>query len=118
MTTENPIVYLIQEPTTEKDLSSAAQYGKIVPILASSDKPSQSPEKSLETLWNSLQNYRPAIDYICFAGGDPLAEFLAGIVLERLAFENITRLVWNRIRDSSGVRSGTGFYMPKIIKLV
>lgn len=112
-----PAVYLLQEPTSDKDLSSAAKYGRIVPILEQGDKPSKNTVYAIEKLAESLKYYDQSCDAICFAGGDPIVQFLAGVVLERLGFDEITYLVWNRERID-GQRTGSGFYLPKRIGLV
>lgn len=111
-------VYLIQEPNSEKDLSSAAKQGKIVTIFSSHEKPAFNVPESLQRIYESLLSFDQKNDSICFAGGDPLLEFLVGIVVERLQFEQVTHLVWNRERDSSGEKTGKGYYIPKIIHLV
>lgn len=110
-------VYLIQEPNTEKDLSSAAAHGRIVPIFSAYDKPSLNINASLQKMYEVLSDYDQEQDAICFAGGDPLLEFLAGIVIERLQFDKVNHLVWNRERGSNGERTGRGFYLPKMILL-
>lgn len=113
----NPIVYLLQEPTSNKDLSSAAQQGTIVPIISSEDQPTKNINATMLKLYNSLQHYRPECDFICFAGGDPIVEFLTGVIMERLGFESIKKLIWNRERSPNGGKTGSGFYVPKIITI-
>jgi len=112
-----PTVYLLQEPTSDKDLSSAAKQGRIVPIISNTEKPSQNIAATIDKLAGSLKHYDPACDSICFAGGDPIVQFLAGVVLERLGFDEVTHLVWNRERID-GQKTGSGFYMPKRVSLV
>lgn len=116
MNDEQPIVYLLQEPTPDKDLTSAANLGKIQVILTTGDNPGFNIFATLEKLTKVLCNYRPRIDFICFAGGDPIVQFCTGIVIEKLAYEEVTYLIWNR-EKKNGVRTGTGFYFPKPIRL-
>jgi hypothetical protein len=110
-------VYLLQEPTSDKDLSSAARQGRIVPIMSSNDRPSQNVGATIDKLASHLKYYDPTTDAICFAGGDPIIQFLAGVVLERLGFDEVVFLAWNRERID-GQKTGAGFYMPKRISLV
>lgn len=110
-------VYILQEPTSEKDLTSAAQYGALKPILSSEDNPSKNVMFSMNKLYNALCNYNPEEDYICCPGGDPIVPLLAGATIERIGLEEVNYLVWNRDRDPSGVRKGTGFYVPKKIQI-
>lgn len=112
-----PTVYLLQEPTSDKDLSSAAKQGRIVPIISNTEKPSQNIAATIDKLAANLKHYDPSCDAICFAGGDPIVQFLAGVVLERLGFDEVTHLIWNRERVD-GHKTGSGFYMPKKINLL
>lgn len=113
-----PTVYLLQEPTSDKDLSSALVYGRIYPIIGSNEQPAKDIPRTMNKLAVALRNYDPSCDSICFAGGDPMVELLAGIVLERLGFEEVIHLVWNRERADNGIRTGHGCYMPKRINLL
>lgn len=113
---QDSIVYVLQEPTSEKDFSSAVKYGKIVPIIGQHDKPSWNVNLALQKLSNALKNYNPETDYICFPGGDPLVQLLAGIMLERHNVKEVNYLQWNRKRDVTG-RTTEGFYVPKKIQI-
>lgn len=117
MSNNFPTVYLLQEPTSEKDLSSAEKYGRLKPIIGAEDKPSLNPLQTLNKIYDALYNYDSEQDSLCFAGGDPLVEFLAGIAIERLGIEEVTHLVWNREKDGNGKRTGKGFYVPKKINI-
>lgn len=110
-------VYIIQEPTSEKDLSSAAQYGALKPILSSEENPLKNIMASMNKIYNALYDYDSEQDHICFPGGDPVALLLTGAVAERLGIEELSYLVWNRERDNTGNRKSTGFYVPKKIKI-
>lgn len=110
-------VYLLQEPTSEKDFSSAIKYGALLPVLGAYDNPSHNVLFCMNKMYDALQNFDEQQDYICIAGGDPLCGFLAGVVMERLGFENVNHLIWNRERDEDGNRKKTGFYVPKCIPI-
>lgn len=110
-------VYLLQEPTSEKDLSSAATYGRLFPIIGAHEKPSQNIQQTINKLYACLETFNSEKDYLCFAGGDPIIPFLAGVVMERIGFETVTHLIWNRERSNDGARTGSGFYMPKTIPI-
>ncbi len=114
---DSPIVYLLQEPTTQRDLSSAEKYGKIVSIIGSNEKPSINIPSALSKITNAMTKYRPEFDVIVFAGSDPIVEFLLGVVAERLQLKELTKLIWNRSRDPEGRLNGGGFYVPKKIQL-
>lgn len=111
-------VFLIQEPNTDKDLSSAKQFGKIRPIISAEEKPAQNITGVMNKLYAALEDYNYQTDVICFAGGDPLLEFLTGVAVASLALPEITHLIWNRERSPDGSRSGSGFYIPKKIRLI
>lgn len=112
-----PTVYLLQEPTSDKDLSSAAKQGRIVPIISNTERPSNNIPATIDKIASHLKYYNPMQDSICFAGGDPVVLFLAGVVLERLGYDEVTHLVWNRERVD-GQKTGSGFYMPKRVSLI
>lgn len=114
---KTPTVYLLQEPTSDKDLSSAAKQGRIHPIISNTEKPSQNIAATIDKLAAALKFYDPSCDSICFAGGDPIVQFLAGVVLERLGYDEVTHLIWNRERVD-GQKTGSGFYMPKKVSLI
>lgn len=110
-------VYLLQDPSTEKDLSSAAKYGKIEIMVGAQDKPSVNVAAAMATIRQAINSYDSESDYLCHAGGDPLVLLLTGIELERKGISEITYLIWNRSRDKDGNRSGAGFYLPKKIQI-
>ena len=114
---KQPTVYILQEPNSERDLSSASKFGKINFIFGSNEKPALNTESSMDKLYDAMEGYDPEQDFICFAGGDPLLEFLCGVVVVNLGVPHITRLIWNRERSPNGQRNGNGFYVPKKIVL-
>lgn len=109
-------VYIIQDPGMSRDFSSAAQYGKIVFLLDSSDRPSHKARPVLEKLENRLQNYTED-DYFIWAGGDPLSPILVGSVLSSLGFQQFRFLRWDRVRDRNKVRTGDGYYVPTVVNI-
>lgn len=113
-----PTVYLLQEPTRDRDLSSAAQYGKIIPVISNQERPSENPIKALNKIASLLSEYNASKDYLCFAGGDPLVMFLSGVALFAMGFEDVTFLIWERERSESGQRSSKGFYIPKNFSII
>lgn len=113
-----PVVYLIQEPTTDRiprDLSSANRYGKIVSVLSAEHKPSLLPGPSLHEMRRVMKNFHPD-DYILWIGGDPMGPLLAGYVMNELGYRSCKFLRWERERDLDGRRTGTGFYMPGTVQ--
>lgn len=111
-----PTVFLLQEPTSQRDLSSAEKYGRIQIVIGAEDKPSINISKALNKMQLAMKTYSPEHDVICFAGGDPIVQFLLGIVAERLNIPELTQLIWNR-ETRGGERTGNGFYVPKKIQL-
>jgi len=125
MADEDAVVYLIQEPPAmvrngvrlQKDLSSAQRYGVIKPILGHRDQASLTPGQCLFTLSKALRWFNPERDYICHAGGDPMAIGLALVALSINGFKEVTNLRWERERDTEGKRKPGGFYVPVKIPL-
>jgi len=111
------VVYIPQEATSEKDLSSAAKYGKIHSIIGVYDRPADNTISALSRLYESLADFDPKQDYICLAGGDPIVGLLTGVVLERLGIESFKQLYWTRERDEDGQRTGQGTYLPRTVSI-
>lgn len=113
-------VYLVQDPPPvyrrgkpiTKDLSSAQRYGKLMPILESDDQPSLTPGPMLHRMRKALTRFDPTCDYICYAGGDPMALALAMLVLAGMGLKEVPTLRWDRERDTAGTRKAGGFYVP------
>lgn len=124
---EEGIVYVVQEPrpffdrvtgvTVSKDLSSAQRYGKIVPLLDSSDQPSITPGPSMFVMQKKLREFNPERDYICYTGGDPMSLALALLTLRDMNYREVQVLRWDRERDTEGNRKPGGFYVPTITPL-
>lgn len=119
-------VYVVQEPPvvfnrvtgkyTNKDLSSANRYGKIVPILSAGEQASLTPGPSLRLLQRGLKDFKPH-DYICFPGGDPVGLALALLVLRDFGFKEVNVLRWDRERKTDGTRTSGGYYTPVLTPL-
>jgi len=115
-----PIVYLVQSPPPiyrngtpiHKDLSSAQRYGAIHPVLGEDDHPSITPGPSLSKVSKVLRDFRPDTDYLCSAGGDPMALALSTLALASWNIHEFTLLRWERERETDGTRKGGGFYVP------
>lgn len=106
----NGRVFLIQEPGTGRDITTATQYGTIVQIFAAEESPGLRSESGLRRLAEALQSYDPAHDHICYAGGDWATMYLTGAVMQELGFETVSYLRWERGR---GDQPGT--YRPVTI---
>ena len=110
-----PIVYVIQAPTNAVvNLSTAKEFGELKIILATDAWPSVKSEEALENLRAALKDFRKE-DYILFAGGDPAAAFLAGLVLPETYEEPIQWLRYDRGIDGNGHRTAQGHYTPTSI---
>ena len=118
-------VWLIQQPKGikrerggywEPDLSSAAQFGRIVPLLEADDRPNLLPvPMSLKMRSRLMAEYKQD-DFFLWAGGDPAALFIAGGLAHELGYPEIKFLRWERTRerDASGARGG--YYIPTTIR--
>ena len=107
----NRTVYVIQEPSSSRDFSSALKYGRLEFILSPHEKVGMLPARSLSFLRTKLKNFKND-DYVVWAGGDPFAPILAGLVLGEMAFKEINYLRWERDKTKEGVRGTTGYYIP------
>lgn len=109
-------VFLLQNPRKDFDLSSAEKFGTVVPVLGERDSPSLALAPALIKVRQALRDYNPEEDYLLAAGGDPLAIFLAGMIMtdEGLLSKGfVTWLRWDRNRDFDGRRDPTrGQYVP------
>lgn len=116
---KEPTVWIIQSPTSKTlDLSSASRYGRIETIIAANERPSYHPGPTLTKLTETFKkklNYLE--DYLLWTLSDPVSLLLTGVVLERLRVPSIKLLRWENERDTSGTRTGKGFYVPTSIIL-
>lgn len=104
-------VFLIQSPSNSNDFSSAVRYGTIMPVLSNGDMPSILPGPCLKKVRESLEDMQET-DYLLWAGGDPFALILAGIVVAEKGFKNLKYLRWEKEKLLDGSRSKNGFYIP------
>lgn len=109
-------VYLIQEPREDRDLSSAQRYGTITSVFSLNDRPSMTPGPCLQKARRVLAHFHPD-DYLVWAGGDFVAGILIGIALKEQNFQSVKMLRWDRERDTSGGRTGGGYYIPFEIQM-
>ncbi len=112
-----PPYYPAGKPPVHKDLSSAAQYGRIINLLNDGFWASMDPKKAAREIKEGLIGFEAATDYVCFAGGDPVALAMTFLTLRNDGWENVTYLTWERERDINGVRTGRGYYRPVSIDL-
>lgn len=112
----NSTVFFIQDPGPDRDLSSAVRYGKIQFLLSSSDRPGTNPNSALATMRKGLVGFSSS-DYLGWAGGDPMAPILAGMVLAEMGVSELQYLKWDRSRDNYGRRTSGGFYVPQKFNL-
>lgn len=111
------LVYIAQEPRSNMDLSSAHRYGRLEMVLDAKAMPSITPGPCLVAAERKLRAFRPDVDYLCFAGGDPVALALAMLALRGCGLKVISFLRWDRERDISGKRTAGGFYVPVHVPL-
>lgn len=107
----NSVVYVIQQPAQSREFGSAQKYGRVEFVLSSAEKVSILPARALGILRRRLKPFTKE-DYIVWAGGDPFAPILAGIVLGEYGFSEINYLRWEREKMDGGLRSSNGYYLP------
>lgn len=110
-----PTVYLIAQPTVKSggqlpDLTPLAEYGEVKVLINSGEYPALHPERCRGLIEKRLNTFDPERDFIAWAGGDTLAAVFTGIVLERLGFEKIQWLKFQRGWDSDGNRDPNKSY--------
>lgn len=97
-----PKVYLIAEPTRNRttkrkpDTSSLTMYGDVITILPEDFRAEFKPDEARKRMTLALQNYREDVDHIAWAGGPPVALFIAGTVLSLFA----ARASWLRFEGN------------------
>lgn len=96
-----PTVYLIFKPTRnrsgiEPDLSYLDVYGNVRTLLSIEDYPSYKPQEALRKVYDGLKDFNPEVDFIVWAGGEPLAAFLVGSVIADYGIERIKWLRYNK----------------------
>ena len=111
-------VFIIQDTFHDSDFSSASRYGSLHFLLSKKDSRSRLPPNCILKIRKKLrEEFDYEKDYIIWAGGDPLANLMAGIVIGVLRFPKINFLKWEKEKDLEGNRvEGRGFYTPVEIK--
>lgn len=112
------VVYLVQlPPPTGKgwtpDISRASDFGRVKMLLRDGERASYRPGSVLGTLRTRLAGYRPSVDYILYAGGDPWGLALVGIALRDAGHSSFRFLRYER----SPARDGTYCYVPVEVPL-
>ncbi len=110
-------VFIIQDPGIARDFSSATDYGSLYFLLEKNDRPSYDPKAVYSKLRRLLENNFSSSDYIVWAGGDPMAPVLVGMVLREFGFSQFKNLRWERVRDRNKKRTGEGYYVPVTVSL-
>jgi hypothetical protein len=108
-------VYVICEPAPRRDgvpaydVSPAAMYGPIEFVFRHGFmSPSRDPEKAIIHAREVLSRFDDAVDYVVWAGGDPLAAILVGSELAKVAAYRYLR--WEKSPTGTG-----GNYVPVTI---
>jgi hypothetical protein len=118
LTQETPVptVYLIAQPTVKRggqlpDLTPLAEFGEVKVLINSGEYPALHPERCRGLIEKRLSTFDPERDFIAWAGGDTLAAVFTGIVLERMGFNTIKWLKFQRGWDNDGERDpGKSYY--------
>jgi len=97
-------VFLIAQPSVSREghfprLEGLAEFGEVHTLLPDGNQPSFRPGKTMDALVKQLTELYSAGDYLVWAGGDTLAAFMAGVVMERLGVDEITWLRYDRPYD-------------------
>lgn len=106
-----PKVFFIQEPSERVDVSHAETYGEVCHLFPKNERPSYTPAPSYRKLQRLCAEISPE-DYVAWAGGDPLAAVIGGMVLGEQGFSEFNFLRWERVKDTDGNRLNRGFYAP------
>lgn len=93
------------------DISTALTYGPMDYLLPRGERPSYAPAPAYRKLQQSLANVKPE-DFVVWAGGDPLAAIIGGMVLGQQGFSEFNFLRWERMQDEDGRRIKEGYYAP------
>lgn len=115
-------VYLVQQPRPSRergwtpDLSSAQQFGKIVPVFMADDKVDFLPGESLFKARSVLRDFT-SDDYLLYVHGSPVAFALCVSVVTQFMPHGYRLLRWER-RPNNGIRDPKdGYYIPVDIRL-
>ena len=110
-------VYVLQATRHQADVGPAAVYGDILFVLSPGDRTCANPELSLEKLRRGLQHFRPAEDFIVWAGGDPLSAIITGAVMLEMGVTKFRFLRFEKNRHTRPGEPVSGFYSPVEINL-
>lgn len=102
-----PRVFLICQPSIRKDgsmpdLKPLAEHGEVILLVHAGDRPTFSPSetKVLQSrIIEKLRDFDPNQDFLVWAGGDTLCAVMTGVALERLEFNRVRWLRYDRGRD-------------------
>lgn len=110
-------VFVIQNTRYPADVTPAQIYGVVEYVLGAGDRTSSSPALSLRKLFSALENFDAEVDFILWAGGDPLSCMLTGAVLSELGILRYKYLRFEKDRSRGGNGPVTGFYVPVQVDL-
>jgi len=101
------------------DYAALSKFGQIVTLTESSDNVVNDSPFISKQIRERLIGYDPRIDYMVWAGGDPLAAVLVGAILGKMGFNHIKWLRFDRLINPETGRRMTwkGNYMPVQITL-
>lgn len=105
--TASPRVFLISEPPSMRnsslgpDMRQLMSFGTIHIILSHADFPVMRSDQAVNKISQALQlyDYDPDVDYIAWAGGDPVALLLIGAYLGDMGYERVKWLRYTKPRD-------------------
>jgi len=106
------VVWMTHETAEDRDLSSAAKYGRVEFLCYNNDKPGLHPGPTVQRMYERLAGEYRDGDYICAPGGDYIAAVMLGACLATLGHKEIRMLRYQRERDETGRKTGSGFYIP------
>jgi hypothetical protein len=110
-------VFVLQATRHQADVSPAAVYGEIRFVLSAGDRTCSNPELSMERLRRAFYDFDPKMDFIVWAGGDPLSAIVAGMVMLDLGIKKFRYLRFEKNRNTKPGEPVTGFYSPVEVRL-
>jgi hypothetical protein len=116
-------VYLIMQPTVSEsgpppDLTPLYAHGRVRVLVESGVYPAFKPKATLQIIESRLADFDPRTDFIAWAGGDPLAAVMVGVVLERMELDNVKWLRYDRGPRVAGKRDRSkAQYIPTHVPL-
>lgn len=99
---------------TGPDYRVLSKFGQIIPLTESHDHIVNNTERIAGQIRERLTEFDPQVDYLTWAGGDPLAALLVGAELNRRGVERLQWLRFDRMVDPDTGRRMTwkGNYVP------